>query len=283
MKIKSFRLSFFFLVLLFCFISAVKAEAFFQFDLSFGDSGSDVTELQKLLNSDSDTQVAESGPGSSGEETDYFGSLTLDAVIEFQEKYSEQILDPLGLTSGTGYVGSATMSVLNSLFSGGSSSGSSGTSQTGNSQVDLSALEDLFSGWVITGDISLEDFESLDELIFSSDDSTLDFTSTSSTTTTTTSTSTYTLSFDPTQFGGLVTEASECDVDPNPYVELMMSFFSIIPCDSEQIPGYLFGTATPGEAVLGTVSPAGFVCVDGQGGGAPLGMVVEIGHGGMCF
>ena len=47
--------------------------------------------------------------------TGNFGQLTLAATIRFQEKYSAEILAPLGLKQGTGYVGSATRSKLNAL------------------------------------------------------------------------------------------------------------------------------------------------------------------------
>jgi hypothetical protein len=48
--------------------------------------------------------------------TGNFLGLTSSAVIRFQEKYASEILAPLGLQSGTGYVGSLTRAKINSLI-----------------------------------------------------------------------------------------------------------------------------------------------------------------------
>ncbi len=82
-------------------------------NLYFGMSNnSDVKCLQEFLKN----QGADIYP--EGLVTGNFGSLTKSAVIKFQEKYAADILKPVGLSKGTGYVGSQTRAKINQVLSG---------------------------------------------------------------------------------------------------------------------------------------------------------------------
>jgi peptidoglycan hydrolase-like protein with peptidoglycan-binding domain len=70
-----------------------------------------IKTLQQILNSDPDTRIAATGPGSPSNETDFFGAATLKAVQRFQVKYG---IAKSG-DSGYGNVGPLTRKILNSL------------------------------------------------------------------------------------------------------------------------------------------------------------------------
>jgi len=79
----------------------------FNTNLTVGSKGTDVMNLQKVLNMSADTKVASTGAGSPGMETSTFGPATKAAVIKFQNKY--------GITPAAGYVGAITRAKLNSM------------------------------------------------------------------------------------------------------------------------------------------------------------------------
>jgi len=78
----------------------------FNTNLSIGMTGPEVTALQTALLDDGENALV----------TGYFGKITLAAVVAFQDKYASVILNPNGLSNGTGYVGVSTRAELNSLY-----------------------------------------------------------------------------------------------------------------------------------------------------------------------
>jgi len=78
--------------------------------LRLGDSSSDVRYLQIFL-SQFEKEIYPSGLI-----TGYFGRLTHEGVVKFQEKYSAEILAPLGLERGTAIVSGMTNKKINSLL-----------------------------------------------------------------------------------------------------------------------------------------------------------------------
>jgi len=78
--------------------------------LYFGIKNDEVKCLQKFLKA----QGADIYP--EGLITGFFGILTKNAVVRFQEKYADEILLPLGLSKGTGIVGFYTRLKINKLL-----------------------------------------------------------------------------------------------------------------------------------------------------------------------
>ncbi|TSC70487.1 MAG: hypothetical protein CEO12_322 [Parcubacteria group bacterium Gr01-1014_46] len=99
----------------------------FNTNLTVGSTGADVKNLQKVLNMSADTKVANSGNGSPGMETSYFGPATKAAVMKFQTKY--------GITPVAGYVGAITRAKLNSMNTVGTTPVTPGTPTGGSLSV----------------------------------------------------------------------------------------------------------------------------------------------------
>jgi len=95
------------------FTSEVSAYSFSR-NLAIGSTGEDVRQLQLFLNNySSQTRISANGAGAIGNETSYFGNLTKNALIKFQELNFAQILKPVGLSKGTGYFGPSTIKFIN--------------------------------------------------------------------------------------------------------------------------------------------------------------------------
>ncbi|MBI2086964.1 MAG: peptidoglycan-binding protein [Candidatus Zambryskibacteria bacterium] len=93
--------------------TAATGKVIFTSNLSLGSRGGSVKALQQFLNTHGFI-IASTGPGSPGNETETFGSLTVQAVRKFQEQYN--IAKP-GV-AGYGTVGPKTRAKINELSSG---------------------------------------------------------------------------------------------------------------------------------------------------------------------
>lgn len=97
-------------------ISLNSIPVLFKQTLVPNNKNNDVKLLQKFLN-EHGFLVTQSGPGSPGKETINFGPATTRALIKFQEANAKYILQPLGLTKGTGILGNATIKFINIMTS----------------------------------------------------------------------------------------------------------------------------------------------------------------------
>lgn len=91
--------------------------------LKAGMRDKEILSLQSILNRNPTTLVSQNGAGSKGQETEYFGKGTLEAVKKFQKINATKILAPAGLSEPTGIVGSLTRAVINSYITGGETAG----------------------------------------------------------------------------------------------------------------------------------------------------------------
>jgi len=82
----------------------------FEQNLKFGDQGEEVMWLQNALQEEGFTIFTNE------KQNAQFGYSTASAVVGFQEKYASEILLPLELEHGTGYVGPKTRAKLNALY-----------------------------------------------------------------------------------------------------------------------------------------------------------------------
>ena len=87
----------------------------FTRNLKIGMIDEDVKELQKFLNNHGYVLIS-TGLGSPGNETNFFGILTYQALIRFQEANFETVLKPLNLIKGTGKFYEYTRKLVNSLL-----------------------------------------------------------------------------------------------------------------------------------------------------------------------
>ncbi len=90
----------------------------FHRQMGIGAKGIDVMYMQIIFNSDPQTKVAVTGPGSFGQESSTFGPLTRNALNRFQAKYATEILHPWNITVPTGYAGMQTIKKLNRILEG---------------------------------------------------------------------------------------------------------------------------------------------------------------------
>ncbi len=83
----------------------------FNTNMKLGSRGTDVMNLQKVLNMYPQTQIAVSGAGSPGMETTYFGPATRAAINKFHALH----LVELGITAPTGNAFAGTRGLLNAI------------------------------------------------------------------------------------------------------------------------------------------------------------------------
>lgn len=93
--------------------ASLQSSSLFTQNLTIGSDNEEVRRLKSILNSIEATKIQDVPFNT--EKTTYFGEATKKSVVKFQELYAREVLYPVGLVKGTGYVGVQTRKKLNEL------------------------------------------------------------------------------------------------------------------------------------------------------------------------
>ena len=136
------------------FSTAVRFCHAFARNIRIGDRGEDVTALQKVLKTEGFDITDDQG---------VFDESTASAVVGFQEKYSDEVLRPAGLSRGTGFAGSATRAKLNALYGCGTTNTTHPSITVlspngGEVYIDSSIIPIKYSGVNLSNELHIEMF-----------------------------------------------------------------------------------------------------------------------------
>lgn len=131
---------------------AVSVSPVFSGTFKKGASNSDIKRLQILLNSDPDTRISSTGAGSPGNETDYYGNLTIQAVQKFQKKY-DIVSSGTPETTGYGLLGPKTRAKIAEVFAQVATTPAAVVAQPSAQAVSVSPV---FSGGMAKGQSSAD-------------------------------------------------------------------------------------------------------------------------------
>jgi len=93
--------------------TGIPSDFTFDKNLKYGQTSDEVKYLQIILKQEVGAPTYPEDVPATG----WFGPITKNSVIEFQEKYDSDILAPWELTQGTGFVGKTTRTKLNEIIS----------------------------------------------------------------------------------------------------------------------------------------------------------------------
>ena len=91
----------------------IPSDFTFDKNLKYGQTSDEIKYLQIILKQEVGLPTYPEDVPATG----WFGPITKNSVIEFQERYASDILAPWQLTEGTGFVGKTTRAKLNELLS----------------------------------------------------------------------------------------------------------------------------------------------------------------------